>query len=154
MVFATSLPFPIVHEKIRQLILEKIQKELLTSRGLRTLSPTHPDYKGTYFGSQTERDQAYHQGTVWPWLLGHFVEGYLKIYGSSGLSFVKKIYTSFESELKEKCIGTISEVFDGDPPHKSGGAISQAWSVGEILRIKKLIEKVEREENSVNITGK
>ena len=154
MVFATSLPFPIVHEKIRQLILEKIQKELLTSRGLRTLSPTHPDYKGVYYGPQIERDLAYHQGTVWPWLLGHFVEGYLKIYGCSGLSFVKKIYVSFESELKEKCVGSISEVFDGDPPHKSGGAISQAWSVGEILRIKKLIEKVEREENSVNKLGK
>jgi len=79
MVFATSLPYSPLHEKIRQLILEKIQQELLTPRGLRTLSPKHPDYKGTYCGNQKERDIAYHQGTVWTWLLGHFAEGYLKI---------------------------------------------------------------------------
>ena len=145
MVFATSLPYVALSEKIRQLILEKIQQELLTPRGLRTLSPKHPDYKGSYFGDQRERDMAYHQGTVWPWLLGHFVEGYLRIHGKSGLSFIKKLYDGFESEMTERCIGTISEVFDGDPPHKSGGALSQAWSVGEILRIRKMIEKYENE---------
>ena len=145
MVFATSLPYVCLSEKIRQLILEKIQQELLTPRGLRTLSPKHPDYKGSYFGDQRERDMAYHQGTVWPWLLGHFVEGYLRIHGKSGLSFIKKLYDGFESEMTERCIGTISEVFDGDPPHKSGGALSQAWSVGEILRIRKMIEKYENE---------
>ena len=145
MVFATSLPYVCLSEKIRQLILEKIQQELLTPRGLRTLSPKHPDYKGSYFGDQRERDMAYHQGTVWPWLLGHFAEGYLRIHGKSGLSFIKKLYDRFESEMTERCIGTISEVFDGDPPHKSGGALSQAWSVGEILRIRKMIEKYENE---------
>jgi len=145
MVFATSLPYVPLSEKIRQLILEKIQQELLTPRGLRTLSPKHPDYKGSYYGDQKERDIAYHQGTVWPWLLGHFAEGYLKIYGKSGLSLIKNLYNGFDPEMKERCIGTISEVFDGDPPHKAGGALSQAWSVGEILRIRKMIEKYENE---------
>ncbi|NTW33097.1 MAG: amylo-alpha-1,6-glucosidase [Bacteroidetes bacterium] len=144
MVFATSLPYSPLHEKIRQLILEKIQQELLTPRGLRTLTPKHPDYKGAYSGNQTERDLAYHQGTVWPWLLGHFAEAYLKIHGKSGLSLIKKIYEGFDSTMTEHCIGTISEVFDGDPPHKGGGALSQAWSVGEVLRMKKLIEKCEK----------
>ncbi|HNW98509.1 MAG TPA: amylo-alpha-1,6-glucosidase [Bacteroidales bacterium] len=144
MVFATSLPYVPLSEKIRQLILEKIQQDLLTPRGLRTLTPKHPDYKGIYAGNQVERDMAYHQGTVWPWLLGHFAEGYLKVHGKSGLPFIKSLYDGFDSAMKEHCIGTISEVYDGDPPHKAGGAISQAWSVAEILRMWKLIEKYEK----------
>ena len=145
MVFATSLPYMPLSEKIRQLILELIRKELLTPRGLRTLSPKSPDYKDIYFGNQAERDSAYHQGTVWPWLLGHFVEGYLKIYGKSGLSFIKNIYEGFEPVMKEHGIASISEVYDGNPPHAPGGTPSQAWSVAELLRIKWLIEKYEKE---------
>ena len=144
MVFAASLPYMPLSEKIRQLILETIRKELLTPRGLRTLSPNSPDYKDIYFGSQEERDNAYHQGTVWPWLLGHFVEAYLKIHGRSGLSFVKNIYEGFEPVMKEHGIASISEVYDGNPPHKAGGTISQAWSVSELLRIKWLIDKYEK----------
>jgi glycogen debranching enzyme len=143
MVFATSLPYVPLSDKIRQLILERIQQELVTPRGIRTLTPKHPDYKGTYAGNQTERDMAYHQGTVWPWLLGHFAEGYLKVHGKSGLSYIKCLYEGFDSAMKEYCLGTIAEVYDGDPPHKAGGAFSQAWSVGEILRIRKMIEKME-----------
>lgn len=146
MVFATSLPYMPVSEKIRQLILDTIQKELLTPCGLRTLSPNHPDYKGIYEGDQPTRDRAYHQGTVWPWLLGHFAEGYLKIYGKSGLSFIKNLFLRFEDDLKENGIGSISEVYDGDPPHKAGGAISQAWSVAEVLRMGKLIANYENED--------
>jgi predicted glycogen debranching enzyme len=146
MVFATSLPYVALSEKIRQLVLETIQKELLTPFGLRTLSPNHPDYKGVYAGDQPTRDRAYHQGTVWPWLLGHFAEGYLKIYGKSGLSLIKSLYAGFEDDLKENGIGSISEVYDGDPPHKAGGAISQAWSVAEILRMGKLIEDYENKD--------
>ncbi|MCX6230281.1 MAG: glycogen debranching enzyme N-terminal domain-containing protein [Bacteroidetes bacterium] len=143
MVIATSLPYSPLSEKIRQLILELIRKELLTPRGLRTLSPKNPDYKEIYFGNQTERDSAYHQGTVWPWLLGHFVEAYLKIYGKSGLSFIKNIYEGFEPVITEHGITSISEVYDGNPPHLPGGTPSQAWSVAELLRIKWLIDKYE-----------
>jgi predicted glycogen debranching enzyme len=143
MVFATSLPYTPISDKIRQLVLERIQQELLTPRGLRTLTPKHPDYKGTYGGNQAERDIAYHQGTVWPWLLGHFAEGYLKVHEKSGLSMIKSLYDGFDAAMKEYCVGTIAEIYDGDPPHKACGALSQAWSVGEILRMRKLIEKVE-----------
>jgi glycogen debranching enzyme len=86
---------------------------------------------------------AYHQGTVWPWLLGHFAEGYLKVHGKSGLLFIKCLYEGFDPAMKEYCVGTIAEIYEGDPPHKAVGALSQAWSVGEILRMRKLIEKVE-----------
>ena len=143
MVFATSLPYTPLSEKIRQLILELIKKELLTPRGLRTLSPKSPDYKDVYCGDQTQRDLAYHQGTVWPWLLGHFVEGYFKIYTQSVLTFIKNIYKDFEPVVFEHGISSISEVYNGNPPHAPGGTPSQAWSVAELLRIHYMIEKIE-----------
>ncbi len=144
MIFATSLPYTPLSEKIRQLVLEIVKKELLTPRGLRTLSPKCPDYKEIYYGNQAERDSAYHHGTVWPWLLGHFVEGYLKIYGKSGLSFAKSVYENMEPTMFEHGISTISEVYDGNPPHLPGGTPSQAWSVAEVLRIKWLIDEYEK----------
>jgi predicted glycogen debranching enzyme len=143
MVFATSLPYTPLDEEIREQVIMVIRKELLTSRGLRTLTPKHPGYKSVYSGDQAERDLAYHQGTVWPWLLGHFAEGYLRIYGKTGLSFIKSIYSGFEPVMTEHGIGTISEIYDGDPPHAAKGAISQAWSVAEMLRINWLIKKIE-----------
>jgi len=145
-VIATSLPYKVVSEPIRKLILDTCTAELLTPRGLRTLTPKHPDYIGKYFGNQTTRDAAYHQGTVWPWLLGHFAEGYLTIFGKQGVSFIKNIYKGFEETIREEGIGTISEVYDGDPPHKPGGCISQAWSVSELLRMNELIKKYDVEE--------
>jgi predicted glycogen debranching enzyme len=141
MIFVTSLPYTPVDEDIRKKVLSIVKKELLTPRGLRTLTPKNPAYKGVYFGNQAERDLAYHQGTVWPWLLGHFVEGYLKLHGNSGLSFVKSLYKGFEPVMTEHGIGTISEIYDGDPPHFARGAISQAWSVAELLRINWLIKQ-------------
>lgn len=140
-VIAVSLPFIMLNEDDCKSILDIVERELLTPRGLRTLSPEHPDYKGIYFGDQQTRDQAYHQGTVWPWLIGHFAEGYLKIHGKSGVAFIKRIVKNFEPVMFEHGIGTISEVYDGDPPHLPGGAISQAWSVGELLRIITMLEK-------------
>jgi predicted glycogen debranching enzyme len=141
MIFVASLPFSPVSEEIRKQVLSIVKRELLTSRGLRTLTPKNPAYKGAYFGTQAERDLAYHQGTVWPWLLGHFTEGYLKLHGRSGLSFIKSLYKGFEPVMTEHGIGTISEIYDGDPPHFARGAISQAWSVAELLRINWLIKK-------------
>ncbi len=143
MVFVTSLPYSPVNEDICKDVLNTVKQELLTPRGLRTLSPKNPIYKGTYYGDQAQRDLAYHQGTVWPWLLGHFTEGYLKIYGKTGLPFIKALYQGFEPVMTENGIGTISEIYDGDPPHTARGAISQAWSVAELLRIHWLIKKYE-----------
>ncbi|PKP02342.1 MAG: amylo-alpha-1,6-glucosidase [Bacteroidetes bacterium HGW-Bacteroidetes-6] len=143
MVFATSLPYSPLSEKIRQLILEKVRQELLTSRGLRTLSPKNSAYKGSYEGVIRNRDLAYHQGTVWPWLLGHYAEGYLKIYGKEGVSHIKGIYNGMEEVIFEHGVGSVSEVYSGDPPHKAGGAISQAWSVAEIIRIKSMLDQLQ-----------
>lgn len=139
MIFAASLPYSPVSEQIRKLIVDKIERELLTPRGLRTLSPTHPDYKGNYAGDQATRDNAYHQGTVWPWLLGHYAEAYLRLMGKLGVPYVKRLYEAFEPEMKVNGIGTISEIYDGDPPHNGVGAISQAWSVAELLRMEYMI---------------
>ncbi|HUW92144.1 MAG TPA: amylo-alpha-1,6-glucosidase, partial [Bacteroidales bacterium] len=113
---------------------------LVTPRGLRTLSPAEEGYKGQYVGTQEERDSAYHQGTVWPWLVGPFCDGWLKVYGEGGVSRVRKLITGFEETLTEAGISTISEIYDGDPPHAPRGAISQAWSVSEILRILTILE--------------
>ncbi len=142
-IFAASLPYSPVNEEIRKAVITKVQQELLTPRGLRTLSPKNPYYKGVCYGDQATRDQAYHQGTVWPWLLGPFTEAYLKIHGKSGLSFVNELYHGFEEVMTEAGIGTVSEVYDGDPPHRAGGAISQAWSVAELIRTKYLIDLYE-----------
>jgi len=140
MLFATSLPFSPISEEMRKQVLSRVRQELLTPRGIRTLTPKSPVYKGTYFGTPQERDLAYHQGTVRPWLLGHFAEGYLKIHGKSGLSMIKNLYAGFEPVLTEYGIGTISEIFDGDPPHTPRGAVSYAGSVAELLRVKWLID--------------
>lgn len=142
MVFATSLPYTPLSEKIRQLVLEKIRQELLTPRGLRTLSPKDVKYKGNYEGVIRDRDLAYHQGTVWPWLMGHYAEGYLKIYGKEGVDHVQQLFDQMEETMFEHGIGSVSEVYSGDPPHKPGGAISQAWSVAEILRIKWMLDQL------------
>jgi len=140
MVIATSLPYTILTREQMKSILDIANRILVTPRGLRTLSPSEEGYKGIYCGDQATRDMAYHQGTVWPWLIGPFCEGWLKVYGEGGVSRVRKLIMGFEETLTEAGISTISEIYDGDPPHSARGAISQAWSVGEILRIFTMLE--------------
>jgi predicted glycogen debranching enzyme len=141
MVIATALEYLMLTPEMCKSIITVVQNELLTPRGLRTLSPKNPKYIGVYEGPQEERDAAYHQGTVWPWLLEHYCRGYLKLFKQSGISHVKKIYDGFEEEMMIHGIGTISEIYNGDPPHQPKGAISQAWSVAALLQIGKMIEK-------------
>jgi len=141
MVIAVSLPYSMLNKDQMKRVLDITEKELLTPRGLRTLSPGNPLYKGTYRGTQEERDQAYHNGTVWPWLIGPFCEGWLKVYGLQGVARVNKLIWGFEEVMSEHGVSTVSEIHDGDPPHAPNGTISQAWSVGEILRIMDLLEK-------------
>jgi len=140
MVIAVSLPFSMLDCERMKKVLDVADKELVTTRGLRTLSPGNSLYQGVCQGSQEERDSAYHQGTVWPWLLGPFCEGWLRIYGKQGVNKVRKLIYGFEEVMSEHGVSTISEIYDGDPPHAPRGAISQAWSVGEILRIIDLLE--------------
>ncbi len=143
-VIATSLPYTMLSLEQMRNVLEIIINQLLTPKGLRTLSPNHPDYKGIYQGDQRQRDLAYHQGTVWVWQLSHFVEGYLRVHQRSGLGLVERLYHNFEEEMSRGAIGTIPEIFDGDAPHHPRGAVSQAWSVSEVIRIKFIIDNFKK----------
>jgi predicted glycogen debranching enzyme len=140
MVIAVSLPYSMLDKDQMKKVLDIADRDLVTIRGLRSLSPRNQLYQGVCEGNQEERDNAYHQGTVWPWLYGPFCEGWLKVYGQQGVQKVKKLIYGLEAVMSEHGISTISEIYDGDPPHLPRGAISQAWSVGEVLRIIDLLE--------------
>ena len=117
-------------------VIKIVQEHLLTPYGLRSLSPKDKDYIGRYYGNVYERDRAYHQGTVWAWLLGPYISAYARAYAGQKetTTSIKELLKPFYTHLFEAGLGTISEIFDGDPPHTPRGCISQAWSVGEILR--------------------
>jgi len=133
-IFAISLPYPLLGDVKAKKIFRLIAKKLYTPFGLRTLSPDNPNYKGTYEGDQWQRDHAYHQGTVWSWLLGPFITALVRFYGDHGKEKAKSIIEKFMRSMESAGIGTISEVFDGDKPNSPRGCIAQAWSVGELLR--------------------
>lgn len=141
MLLAVSLPYSPLNDETKSAILNTVRSELLTTRGLRSLSPKNPKYKGILWGNQEERDQAYHQGTVFPWLIDHFAEAWLNLQGKSALTFVKELYHNFEEVMYVRGLGTISEVYDGDPPHEGRGAISQAWNVAALLRLRFIIQQ-------------
>jgi predicted glycogen debranching enzyme len=135
-VLAVGLPFTMVSRAKAISILNVIERDLLTPYGLRTLAPTDPQYRGRYEGDTRSRDAAYHHGTAWPWLLGPFVTGYVRVYGMAGArATVARWLEPFRDHLLEAGVGQISEVFDGDPPHRPAGCIAQAWSVAEVLRV-------------------
>ena len=138
-VLAASMPYSPVEDDVKQKLLEVVASELLTSKGLRTLAPKNPAYKGIYEGDQRTRDSIAHQGTVYPWLLGHYAEAYLRLYKKSGIDSIKRLYSGFEEDIQVHGIGSISELYDGDPPHYPGGALSYAWNVAELLRMEQLI---------------
>jgi len=139
-IFAASMPYSMLNLEQMKAIVDVVKRELLTPRGLRSLSPKNQAYHGVCVGNVQERDTAYHQGTAWVWLLGAYAEAYLRVYEKSGLHHIEKIYNNFEPEIWNHGIGSISEIYDGNPPHEARGAISQAWSVAEILRIKQMID--------------
>lgn len=138
--FAVSLPYSSLPKNISKRVMQTVQEHLLTPYGLRTLSAKDPDYIGYYKGGIELRDKAYHNGTVWPWLLGHFAEGLLKVTTKQEVEkILSPCLAALTEHLKEAGIGTISEIFDGDYPHQPNGCISQAWSVAEILRLTTII---------------
>lgn len=140
-ILAVSLPYSPVSERVGQLVVEAVKACLLTPRGLRTLAPSDPRYRSIYQGTQEQRDRAYHQGTVWVWLLGHFAQAYLRVYGQAGKPFIERLYQNFEASLWEAGLGSVSEIYDADPPYAPKGAFSQAWSVAELLRIRKMLDE-------------
>ncbi|MCF8362903.1 MAG: amylo-alpha-1,6-glucosidase [Prolixibacteraceae bacterium] len=140
-VIAAAMSYSPLTQEMKKNILSLAKKDLLTPKGMRTLSPKNPKYKSRYEGDELTREKAIHQGTVHPWLIGFFIEGYLSVHHRSGLAFVKKIMEAFEEEMNRGCIGTISELYDGNPPYECRGAVSQAWNIGEILRAHHIIDK-------------
>jgi predicted glycogen debranching enzyme len=131
--FAISLVHPVLDEARWASVLAVVKKRLLTPVGLRTLAPDHPDYKATYDGDLRARDAAYHQGTVWPWLIGPFVEAWLRTHPEER-GPARHLLDRFWSHLDDACVGSISEIFDAEPPFTPRGCIAQGWSVAEVLR--------------------
>ena len=132
-VFAISLDFPILAEEKWASVLGCVARQLLTPVGLRTLSPDDPDFKPRYFGKLRDRDAAYHQGTVWPWLIGSYIDASLKLHGDD-LDQVEHLLQPFDERLAKMAVGSIGEIFDAEPPYTHRGCVAQAWSVAEVLR--------------------
>lgn len=131
--FSISLDYPILHASRWEAVLGKVNETLLTPVGLRSLAPGHPDYKATYDGDLRCRDAAYHQGTVWGWLIGPYVDAHLRVYPQD-VAGARAALDGFVHHLSEACVGSISEIFDAEAPFHPRGCIAQAWSVAEVLR--------------------
>jgi predicted glycogen debranching enzyme len=132
-VMAISLDYPVLEQRLWKPVMDVVTERLLTPVGLRSLAPGHPDYKSKYYGDLRSRDAAYHQGTVWAWLIGPYIDAWLKLHPDHPAE-ARKFLDGFEPHLNEQCIGSISEVFDAEPPYTPRGCIAQAWSVAEVLR--------------------
>ena len=136
-IYAVSLPFSLLPEEQEKAVVALVEKELFVGCGLRSLAPDHPDYHGIYCGALAKRDAAYHQGTAWGFLLGGFFSAYMKVnhHSSSAAENAVRMLEPVRKHLTDSgCIGSISEIFDGDAPHNPRGCYAQAWSVGEVLR--------------------
>jgi predicted glycogen debranching enzyme len=135
-IYAVALSDGLLTKAQKRRVVRVVQEHLLTPVGLRTLAPDHPQYRARYEGGVVERDGAYHQGTVWPFLLGPFMTAWFKVYGNSDATRLqgRRLLRGLERHLEESCLGQVSEIFDGDPPHLPRGCMAQAWSVAEPLR--------------------
>ena len=141
MIFAVSLDYSPLDQKLQKSVLDVCTRELLTPKGLRSLSPKSGGYNPMYVGPQTQRDYAYHQGTAWPWLGGFYMEACLKVYKRSRLHFIERQMVGYEDEMRYHALGSISELFDGNPPFHGRGGMSFAMNVAEVLRTVELLEK-------------
>ena len=141
MIFTAAFDYSPLDAKQKKGVVDIVTRELLTPKGLRSLSPKSGGYNPNYVGPQIQRDYAYHQGTAWPWLEGFYLEAYLRLYKRSAISFVERQMISYEDEMSCHCISSIPELFDGNPPFKGRGAIAFAMNVAEILRTLNLLEK-------------
>ena len=141
MIFAVALEYSPLDKAQKKSVLDMCTRELLTQKGLRSLSPKSGGYNPMYVGPQTQRDHAYHQGTAWPWLGGFYMEACLRLYKRTRLSFIERQMVGYEDEMTRHCVGTIPELFFGNPPFNGRGAISFAINVAEILRTLEFLEK-------------
>lgn len=133
--FAISLPHSLIEEEKAKSVLKIVEEKLYTPVGLRSLPKEDPRYVGVYGGDQWHRDSSYHQGTVWSWLLGPYVDAVIKVQGTSGKEQAIKMIEDFEYHLDEGCIGSVSEIFDASAPYHPRGCVAQAWGVAELLRV-------------------
>ncbi|GAF03599.1 amylo-alpha-1,6-glucosidase [Saccharicrinis fermentans] len=140
-VFTTAFEYSPLSNEQKKHVIDITKSQLITPKGLRTLSPQDPKYKGITDGFANIRELGIHQGAVWPWLASFYAEGYLKLHKEGGVSHIKRLADNFEDEMVNHCVGTLSEYYDGNPPHMGKGAISMAWNVAGVLKILKLIEK-------------
>ncbi|MDR2841563.1 MAG: amylo-alpha-1,6-glucosidase [Paludibacter sp.] len=142
MIYAVSLHYSPLDKKQQKSVLDIVTKELLTPKGLRSLSPKSGSYRPNYVGGMLERNRNYHNGPVWAFTFGAFACAYLRVYKQSGKSFIERMLLGFEAELTELCIGSLPELFDGNPPFKGHGGMSFAMSVAEILRVLNVLKEV------------
>jgi glycogen debranching enzyme len=132
-IFAISFKYPVLDPSRWEKVLEAVREKLLTPFGLRTLSPCHPDFQAKYSGDLRSRDAAYHQGTVWPWLIGPFIDAWLKVHPNDYAN-PQIFLQGLEGHLNHTCVGNIAEIFDATEPYHARGCFAQAWSVAEVLR--------------------
>jgi glycogen debranching enzyme len=138
--FAISLPFELINGKKAKAVLKIVTEKLYTPVGLRSLPADDERYVPVYGGDAWHRDSSYHQGTVWSWLLGAYIDSVMKLGNKNSKSKIKKLSEAFKYHLNEACIGSISEIFDAEALHHPRGCVAQAWGVGEVLRVMKEYE--------------
>lgn len=146
MLLTAALPYSPLDRVQQKSVLDICTKELLTPKGLRSLSPKSGFYRPNYVGGMLERNRNYHNGPVWPGFIGAYAATYMKVYKQSGISFIERILIGLEAEMTELCVGTLPELFDGNPPYKGHGAMSFAISVAETLRVLDMLKKIENQE--------
>lgn len=148
-IWAASLPYSPLDRKQQKAVVDICTKELLTPRGLRTISPKSGSYRPVYIGGQLERDRNFHNGPVWPFTIAAYAAAYMRVYKMSGVSFIQRALVGFEQEMSELCIGTLNEIYDGNPPYKGHGAMSYAPSVSAVISMCNTLEeyKAELEKN-------
>ena len=142
MIIAAGLDYSPLDRRQRRSVLDVVTRELLTPKGLRTLSPKSFGYTPCYLGSPEQREYAYYQGSARPWLMAFYADAYLKVFGMSGISFIERMMIGFEDEMTQGCIGSLSELYDGNPPFTGRGAVSFAVNVGGVLRVLRLLKKL------------
>ena len=148
MMLAAALPYTPMDEAMQKQAFDIAQSELLTPRGIRSLSPNDEAYRGVTIGNHSERERAYHNGTVFPWLIAFYADLSIKLFGKSALANLEELYNGFEEAIKDNGIGTISEIYDGDPPHEARGCISQSTSVAALLYLRYLIDELNKKGGS------
>jgi predicted glycogen debranching enzyme len=137
-IFALSLPFPLIDGELAERILAAVGRALLTPYGLRSLATDDAAYRGDYGGDSTRRDGAYHRGPVWTWLLGPYVDAHYRVHHDRAAALA--LVRPFAHHLRDACLGSVSEILEGDAPHLPRGAVAQAWGVAEVLRVLRMLE--------------